>query len=135
MAAKEKGAPIDDLVIRVALEHHERFHGHGYPYQKKGRFEDDEVNGIHINSRYVAIADAYSALLMKRVYKPALSPKRAIELMSQNAEKDFDMEIYESFIGSVKKSLKVIEGRHNKVLEGGGTINYSGLKRRVARAG
>ena len=103
--AQAEGAPIDDLVCRVALEHHERFDGHGYPFGRKGRLEEDPDNGIHLYSRFVAIADAYSALLMKRVYKPALSPEKAIELMSKNAAKDFDMDIYESFIGTIKKSL------------------------------
>ena len=127
--AKKSGAPIDDIVCRVALEHHERFLGHGYPFGKKGRLEDDPSNGIHINSRFVAIADAYSALLMKRVYKPALSPEKALTLMSQNADKDFDMEIYNSFVNTIKRSLNYLdEQRENKfgsVENSGGSLDYS----------
>lgn len=113
--AQKTGAPIDDLVVRVALEHHERFLGHGYPFGKKGRYEDDPENGIHLYSRFVAIADAYSALLMKRVYKPALSSDKAIELMSKNAPKDFDMDIYNSFIGTIQKSMDVLEQRKQEL--------------------
>lgn len=107
--AINKGAPIDDIVPRVAIEHHERFTGHGYPRKLKGRAEDDPEGGIHLFSRIVSIADAYSALLMKRVYKPALSPQMAIELMSKNAENDFDPEIFESFVYNVKKSIGVLD--------------------------
>ena len=117
-AAQKEGAPIDDIICRVALEHHERFDGHGYPFGRKGRLEDDPNNGIHLYSRFVAIADAYSALLMKRVYKPALSPEKAIELMSKNAPNDFDMDIYELFIGTIKKSLHELEdSREHRALE------------------
>ena len=114
--AIKKGAPIEDIVCRVALEHHERYAGHGYPYGKKGREEDNPDNGIHLYTRFVSIADAYSALLMERVYKPALSPEEAISLMSRNAEKNFDIEIYHSFIGDVEKSLRNVDQDPDAVL-------------------
>ena len=115
--AKADGAPIADIVCRVALEHHERFDGHGYPFGKKGRAEEDPENGIHMYTRFVSIADAYSALLMKRVYKPALSSEEAIHLMSKNAPKDFDMAIYESFIGDVKRSLAHIDQNKGRIID------------------
>ena len=134
--AKDNGAPIDDLVVRVALEHHERFLGHGYPFGRKGRLEEDPENGIHLYSRFVAIADAYSALLMKRVYKPALSSEKAISLMSKNAPKDFDMEIYASFISTIRKSIKNLADKKlenemtlnvakGEKVHNGGTLDYS----------
>ena len=105
MAAIEVGAPIDPLVARVAVEHHERFNGQGYPYGRRGRAEQDSNNGIHLYTRIVSIADAYSALLMKRVYKPALEPHEAIRLLSKNAHKDFDGEIFRTFVAGCEKSL------------------------------
>ncbi|RYZ56866.1 MAG: HD domain-containing protein [Proteobacteria bacterium] len=102
------GAPIDPLVAQVAIEHHERFTGKGYPYGKRGRFEDDAENGIHPYSRIISIADAYSALLMKRVYKPALPAEKALELMEKSAPDDFDPMIFEPFVASVKLSLNAL---------------------------
>ena len=118
MSAIENGAPIDKIVARVALEHHERFKGNGYPYQKKGRFEDDPENGIHLYSRIVAIADAYSALLMKRVYKPAIPSNQAIEMLSKNAHQHFDLEIFETFINSIRKSYHSLDVKKKEIEKG-----------------
>lgn len=108
------GAPIDPLVAQVAIEHHERFTGKGYPYGKKGRYEDDPEHGIHPYSRIVSIADAYSALLMKRVYKPALPAEKALELMEKSAPDDFDPLIFEPFVASVKLSLNALRDAREK---------------------
>ncbi|MBF0442976.1 MAG: HD domain-containing protein [Oligoflexales bacterium] len=107
----EKGAPIDPMVPRVALEHHERMNGSGYPDGKRGREENDPVNGIHLYSRIIAVADAYSALLMKRVYKPAVPAGEALKLMSKNALTDFDAEIFNSFAASVVSSMEKVQNR------------------------
>ena len=108
-SAIDKGAPIDHIVARVAIEHHERMNGEGYPHHRCGRAEEDPENGIHLYSRIIAIADAYSALLMKRVYKPALPAEKAIELMSTKAADHFDMEIFNPFVNSLKTSLRKVE--------------------------
>jgi HD-GYP domain-containing protein (c-di-GMP phosphodiesterase class II) len=76
MQAIEKGAPIDEEIAIVALEHHEKFCGGGYPTGKCGRLEE-KADGIHYLARIVSIADVYSALLMKRVYKEAFRSKNS----------------------------------------------------------
>lgn len=128
--ARKRGAPIPSVVSRVALEHHERFAGHGYPYGKKGRAEDDPQNGIHLYTRFVSIADAYSALLMERIYKPALSPAKAIELMSEHAEQDFDMVIFREFIAQIKGSLASTKrgGVDERIHHDGITLHYNRSK-------
>lgn len=118
-AAIAAGAPIDEKVAQVALEHHERFTGKGYPFGKKGRFEDDPVNGIHVYARIVSIADAYSALLMKRVYKPALPAEKALELMQKSAPEDFDPLIFEPFVTGVSASLKKVKERADQMTGNG----------------
>ena len=114
VAAVQRGAPVDDIVPRVALEHHERMNGMGYPHGKAGRFEDIGEEGIHLFTRVISIADAYSALLMKRVYKPALPSEKAIELMSKNAATEFDMEIFAAFVGGLQKSQTELEKTRTK---------------------
>lgn len=103
--SKAGGAPIDDLVLRVAYEHHEKFNGRGYPEGRKGRLESDADKGIHLYSRICMIADVYSALLMKRVYKEAFEPGQALKIMIENND-DYDPVVFKPFVGMVVESVK-----------------------------
>lgn len=103
---ENKHALIDPICARVAGEHHEKFGGHGYPKGRKGRLEENLENGIHLYSRITTIADVYSALLMKRVYKPAMMAQEALKIMSEFAAKeDYDPEIYNRFLKQVVVSI------------------------------
>jgi HD-GYP domain-containing protein (c-di-GMP phosphodiesterase class II) len=104
-ASKEAGAPIDSLIIRVAYEHHEKFNGRGYPEARNGRLETDSERGIHLYSRVCMIADVYSALLMKRVYKESLEPGDALKIMI-NDNGDYDPDLFKPFVGLVVSSIK-----------------------------
>ena len=100
---KERGVVLEDDVILVALEHHERFTGGGYPHGLCGRHEDDAEKGIHLNSRIVSIADVYSAMLMKRIYKEAIAPQESLTIMREIAPRDFDPEIFSVFDDAVAR--------------------------------
>lgn len=112
LRAIEGGANIDRLAARVAGEHHENFDGTGYPCGHKGRFEDDEMNGIHIYSRIVTVADVYSALLMKRVYKEAMEPQQALKIMIDCAHK-FDPDVFNAFLKEVASSLNCLHAKEH----------------------
>lgn len=58
----------------IALHHHERWDGKGYPHGLKG-------NEIPIWTQIVSIADVYDALVSKRCYKDKLAPKVAMEMI------------------------------------------------------
>lgn len=133
MRAIERGAPISDLSARVALEHHERFEGGGYPHQRKGRLEESE-DGIHLYTRIVSIADVYSALLMKRVYKEALSSIEAIKLMKKVADKDFDPEIFDPFYDHIMSSIELFEKRDAALQESLGSVRMIDEKDSFAKA-
>ncbi len=98
------GAPIEDQVALVALEHHEKFKGGGYPLGKSGRVEEKK-DGIHEYARIVTIADVYSALLMKRVYKEAYDQEKSLSLMRSFAPNDYDPNIWDKFEKSVTQSI------------------------------
>lgn len=104
--AKTAGAPIEEEVARVALEHHEKFKGGGYPLGKLGRLEEI-ASGIHEYSRIVTIADIYSALLMKRVYKEAYDQERSLALMRSMAPNDYDPKIWEIFEKTIVESVEL----------------------------
>lgn len=103
--AIQQGAPIEQEVTIVALEHHEKFCGKGYPHGKIGR-KEERHDGIHEFARIVAIADVYSALLMKRVYKEAFEPEQALAIMKRNAPTDYDPIIFQPFVNEVSRSIE-----------------------------
>jgi putative two-component system response regulator len=63
-----------ELAAEVALYHHERFDGSGYPYQLQGK-------RIPLSARIVGICDVYDALRSRRSYKPGLSHQRALQII------------------------------------------------------
>ena len=87
--------PSLDYVIPIAIAHHERFDGTGYPRGLAG----DE---IPIGGRCLAIADAFDAIVSKRPYKEAITIPEALEELERNLGKQFDPEIGRTFIELVK---------------------------------
>ena len=74
----------------VALEHHERPDGKGYPEGKKA----DEIS---LEGRIVAVADVYDALTSKRSYKEAWDEERAYEEILKGKGTQFDPEVVDAF--------------------------------------
>lgn len=68
------GSELLEVAREIALCHHERWDGSGYP---RGIKED----AIPIGARILAIADTYDALRSRRVYKPAFSHERACDVI------------------------------------------------------
>lgn len=66
--------PLVKAAYQICRWHHERWDGRGYPDGLKG----DE---IPISAQMVALADVYDALTSERVYKPAFSHEKAIEMI------------------------------------------------------
>lgn len=80
----------DAFIKNIALTHHERFDGKGYPNGQSG-------TNIHLFSRIVGICDVYDAMTSDRVYKSAVPPNEAIEFLMGSAGQHFDLEITEKF--------------------------------------
>ena len=79
-------AGTDRIAQHIALCHHEKFDGTGYPYGLKGE-------QIPIEARIVALADVYDALTNKRCYKDAYSEERAENIIRASAGKHFDPDV------------------------------------------
>ena len=75
----------------IALTHHERWDGGGYPY---GRLKDN----IPIIGRVMAIADVYDALRTKRVYKDAYTHNKSVEIINDSKGKQFDPVVVNAFL-------------------------------------
>ncbi|MCL6477124.1 MAG: HD-GYP domain-containing protein [Peptococcaceae bacterium] len=87
-----KSSFITDIVAAsVALQHHERFDGQGYPNGLKGK-------QIHEFSRIAGIADTYDAITSDRVYRKAIPPNEAYEFISSCGGIRFDDDITKAFL-------------------------------------
>lgn len=81
------------LARQVALEHHERYDGKGYPSGEKGE-------EIGLEGRIVAVADVYDALTSRRSYKEAWDPKAAYDEIVRCSGTQFDPRVVEAFIAA-----------------------------------
>jgi putative two-component system response regulator len=79
------------MAYDIALTHHERFDGTGYPQGLRG-------HDIPLSGRIVALVDVYDALTTKRVYKPAFSHDEACRIIIEGSGNHFDPEIVRVFI-------------------------------------
>ncbi len=82
------------LVAHCAYQHHERLDGSGYPRGLKG---DD----IHPFAKIIAVADVFDAMTSNRVYRKAMLPHEALEILYAGSGSLFDMNVIEAFRRSV----------------------------------
>ena len=87
----KSGAPIFKLAAEVALRHHEKWDGSGYP---DGLFEQ----AIPESARIVAIADVFDALSMARPYKQVWPLEQIIDYLKQGAGTHFDPDLIQCFM-------------------------------------
>jgi two-component system response regulator RpfG len=83
----------------IALNHHERFDGHGYPNQLKG-------SEIPLIARIVSVADVYDALVFARPYKAAWTIDDAVNFLTENSGTQFDPQCVAAFS---KRLLKITQ--------------------------
>ncbi|HXW68701.1 MAG TPA: HD domain-containing phosphohydrolase [Dissulfurispiraceae bacterium] len=92
--------PLLELAKEIALSHHERWDGGGYPLGLKG-------SDIPVSGRIVAITDVFDALTSKRVYKEAWPIEQALEYISDMRGKQFDPDIVDAFFAIENEITKV----------------------------
>lgn len=85
-----KSPSIKSCIKVIALQHHERIDGLGYPNALKG----DEINKL---AKIVSIADVYDALTSDRCYRRALCASDALEYIMANVNKLFDFNMVQVF--------------------------------------
>lgn len=92
--------PMLNLASNIAIGHHEKWDGSGYPNGLKGE-------EIPESARIVAIVDVYDALVHKRVYKKALSEAEALAIMDDMASYHFDPKLYSLFLSIIDKIREI----------------------------
>jgi response regulator RpfG family c-di-GMP phosphodiesterase len=88
------------LAASIALTHHERYDGSGYP-QHLAREE------IPLEGRIAAVADVFDALLADRAYRPALTLEAAVEVMKAGRNTQFDPEIVDLLLEHLDEVLAI----------------------------
>lgn len=86
----------------VALTHHERWDGTGYPQGLKGE-------QIPVFGRIVAIADVFDALMNKRPYKPAFTAAQSLAIMAEERGRHFDPELLDCFFQAQFEVLRIMD--------------------------
>lgn len=92
-----------DLAATIALVHHERWDGDGYPYGLAGE-------AIPLEGRIAAAADVFDALTTERVYRPALPVHTALEMMREQRGAQFDPLVFDVLEDIARDSLEVTAG-------------------------
>jgi len=86
----------------IALTHHEKVDGTGYPNGLKG-------DAIPLSGRIVAVADVYDALTSKRVYKDAYTHAVARSIVADSSGTHFDPAVVEAFLANEQRFIDVRE--------------------------
>jgi putative two-component system response regulator len=86
------------LAATIALTHHERWDGAGYPNGLEGE-------EIPLEGRIVAVADVFDALLSDRCYRPAMGVDEALTLMREGRGTQFDPKLVDLLLDNVDEFL------------------------------
>ncbi|MDR2509989.1 MAG: HD domain-containing protein [Spirochaetaceae bacterium] len=79
------------MAKEIALSHHEKWNGSGYPFKIEGEM-------IPLSARIVSIADVYDALRMKRSYKPGFTHEVAVNKIVESKGTQFDPKLVDIFL-------------------------------------
>ena len=83
--------PVFRMAAEVALTHHERYDGTGYPAGLAG-------DAIPLAGRITAVVDFFDALTMDRVYRPAFRVEEALEMLKAESGRAFDPAVVDAFL-------------------------------------
>lgn len=91
---------ILQMAHEIALSHHEKFNGKGYPNKLKGE-------QIPLSARIVAITDTFDAITSRRPYKEPYPPEVAYDILKKERGEHFDPEILDVFIDNFDKFVEI----------------------------
>ena len=94
--------PLFQMAAELALSHHEKWDGTGYPSQLAG-------DAIPITGRIVAVVDFFDALTMDRVYRKAFSYDRALSMLAEQSGRSFDPSVVEVFMANAEQLIALRE--------------------------
>jgi putative two-component system response regulator len=96
--------PLLELAREIAISHHERWDGCGYPLGLGG-------DAIPLSGRIVAITDVFDAITSERVYKVAWPIEKALEYIKDMRGKQFDPDIVDAFFSIEDEIVRVRQAK------------------------
>ncbi|PCG20135.1 HD domain-containing phosphohydrolase [Brachyspira sp. G79] len=81
---------LDDNIADIVLEHHEKYDGSGYPFQKDNK-------DISLYSKIVAVCNTFNNLITKGEHGVPYTPDKAVKIIISLAKKDFDSDVVKAF--------------------------------------
>jgi len=93
-------SPVLELAARIAMTHHEKWDGSGYPLGLAG-------TDIPLEGRITALADVFDALSSKRSYKSALPLDRCFAILEEERGRHFDPRVLDAFIARREEVVAV----------------------------
>lgn len=103
---KKSSSPFTTMGAEIALNHHERWNGTGYPNGIKGE-------AIPLSARIMVLSDVYDALRSKRPYKPAMSHEQALQIMlkgdGRTRPEHFDPQLLSTFAKMAERFREIYE--------------------------
>lgn len=97
---KDSDIEVLRMASNIAIAHHEKYDGSGYPYGLKGE-------QIPIEARIVAVADVFDALTSERPYKKAFPVEQAVKMIEDESGKHFDPNVVQAFKNVIHKILAI----------------------------
>lgn len=94
-------SPILQMAAVIAMTHHERWDGNGYP---KGLAGEE----IPIEGRITAVADVFDALSSSRCYKEPFPMEKCLDIMINERGKHFDPEVLDAFLRRIEEAKEIV---------------------------
>ena len=94
--------PVLTMASSIALNHHEKWDGSGYPRGLSG-------DAIPLEARIVAVADVYDALISNRPYRAALPEEQVLTMIRQDVGRHFDPVVHQAFEKSLNEIRSIRE--------------------------
>jgi len=88
----------ESIIAEVALQHHERLDGSGYPFGLRAK----DINPV---TRIIAVADVIETMVSPQVYRPALSINAVLEEIKQNSGLLYDFNVVAASLLLIKKGV------------------------------
>ena len=103
------GRTMDDdyknMAYQVALYHHEKWNGKGYP-------EGLKENDIPLCARIMAVADVFDAVSAKRCYRDAMPLEKCFGIISEGRGRDFDPDVVDAFFNCREEIERVAKSEN-----------------------
>jgi len=115
---KNSTSDWDDMAAEIALNHHEKWDGSGYPGKVGNIIDDNWTPGpgkkgseIPLFARIVALSDVYDALTSQRIYKDGWPEEKVVQYMQEQKGKHFDPEMVDVFF-SIYDIIRAIQSKY-----------------------